>query len=77
MKRSRLPGASRGLGRDKPHIEWVAGRGYACFNIVRSNHPFIGAEVIEVAGFGSTPGWAFTHWFNSKWTIPQVTVPQI
>lgn len=68
MTRSWLPGASRGLGRAKPHLEIHRGQ-WLALNVVRAdgrNHPFIGAEVVDVVGHGPTPAHAFTEWFNAK-----------
>lgn len=58
MKRSRLPGASRGLGRVKPHVE-RCNRGWVCFNIVSVPGAVMGgvlheAEVMERVGWGKT-----------------------
>jgi hypothetical protein len=71
MKRSLLPGASRGLGRTKPHIELDKGVWYA-FNILPGPGAYMGrvihnAEVVETVGRGPTAAHAFTDWFNMKW----------
>lgn len=67
--RSRHPGASRGLGRTKPHVEMRDGR-WCAFHIVKAGpeSPFIGAEVFGWVQY-STYSWldALDRWM---WHCP-------
>lgn len=74
MMRSKLTGANRGLGHTKPHIEWVRGKGYVCFNItVLTDGYWKGWDAFEVVGEGTTAAHAFMDWFNRMGSCESVT----